>query len=463
MGIEKLNNNEKYMLLDELFVSMNQEYVRRPAKTIKEFIRSSYYLNAKEECWQTIAEILDGFYKSNKHIGVFMLPPGAGKSYMSSVIAAYEMHKLQCLRNPQEKLKLAKGSNIAIINMSQNGNQAKKVVFGEIKARIDNSPWFNSYCRPNPEKKSELEFQNNCFIIPGNSNETNPFGYNLVVAIMDEVAWWETSENHDPVKNAFETLEKRFSNRYKDSYEWKIILITNPSYFDAYVESLEHRDDIYFIRKPIWEIKPEQFVKERIEWNGYLIPKELEDEAKYNPEMFKRDRLSIPSETLAPWLVNKDILWELCTEEARADKEKILWDKISEIRNQFYMHIDLGITGTAAGLAVVYKEKSIVKPYLIWRVQGTKERPVLLSDIRQVPIGLRAKGINVAKITYDGFQSADSIQILQNLGFQCEHLSVESGAPYDTLKEMIHSNKVRLPIVNKTKIMQDTLKRQKSG
>jgi len=458
----ELPKEEKFLLLDKVFCERHPEYIHKPAKNIRDFIDNQFYLNMGSECWQTIKDLLTEFEASKKNTAVFEMPPGAGKSYLSSIITAYEIHKISCLKDPQTELGLARGSNIAVMNMSQNGLQAKKVVFGEIKARIENSFWFNKFNTLNQDKKSELDFGRGVVIIPGNSSETNPYGYNLIVVVMDEVAWWEVTKERDYVKDVYETLEKRMSNRFADKWAWKIVLITNPSYPDRYVEYLIENPKVFGVRKSIWEMKPWLFNGELVEWLKYKIPTELLIEAQANPDSFKRDMLGFPSDTLYPWLVNPNAI-DKCINVNMNNPVKegfVLYDEIVKLKHKICnVHIDLGLTGDAGGFAMTYKENGKVKVGLLLRFKGSVQSPIKFSDIRQILIALRDKGIQIAKISYDGFQSVDSLQILKAQGFEVELLSVDrSLQPYDTLKELIYDMKIELPNVNieKAKFVPET-------
>lgn len=450
--IEQIRNMQplqKMALLDILKVKAEPRYIRRPAKDIKEFVRSEYYLNVGEECWDTILDILIEFERSDKNIAVFEMPPGAGKSYLSSIATSYEIHKILCLREPQRELGLARGSNIAVMNMSQSATQAKKVVFGEIKARIDYSFWFRQFARPDPDKTNELDFGNNVFIIPGNSSETNPFGYNLVVVVMDEVAWWDLTSEHDYVKEAFESLEKRLGNRYGKRWRWKIILITNASYPERYVEYLIEQPKVFGVRKAIWDVKPWLFKSELVKWEykgrEYLIPKELDSETRDNPDSLLRDMLSQPSETITPWMANQNAIREVMSKGEQISED--IPELATRLRGKnCYAHIDLALSGCAAGVAITYKEDGVIHLPCIKRITGTKANPIKFSDIRQFVIGLRDKGVNIRKLSYDGFQSADSIQIMKDNGIEAELLSVDRGkACYDTLKGVIYDKRITIP------------------
>lgn len=79
--------------------------------------------------------------------------------------------------------------NGLLVHNSVNAIQAKKVVFGEIKQRIDNAPWFFKH-RYSVNIRSELRFKGNITVIPGHSGARFPLGYNLIAAVMDEAAYY---------------------------------------------------------------------------------------------------------------------------------------------------------------------------------------------------------------------------------------------------------------------------------
>ncbi len=59
---------------------------------------------------------------------------------------------------------------------------------------------------------------------------------------------------------------------------------------------------------------------------------------------------------------------------------------------------------------------------------------------------MRRHGFNIAQVSYDGFQSVDSRQILQRQGFRTKLVSVDRDlAAYETLKELINTGRLRMP------------------
>ena len=185
---------------------------------INEFITSPDYLNMGDEVWPSIREELDEALALDEQ-GEFVFSEvvllkaiGAGKSMTSSIIFAYLVYWLICLKDPQKFFGLARGSKIAFLNMAPSASKAKDVVFHEVKTRVENSPWFRRYYPPDPHVKSKLLFdhvrvdeegkelesyrgQKNIAVIPGNSSRNMAIGYNVFGGVIDEAAFFETMEN----------------------------------------------------------------------------------------------------------------------------------------------------------------------------------------------------------------------------------------------------------------------------
>jgi len=61
-------------------------------------------------------------------------------------------------------------------------------------------------------------------------------------------------------------------------------------------------------------------------------------------------------------------------------------------------------------------------------------------------IALIQRGRKIEKVTFDQFQSYDSIQILENYGINCDIQSVDTSlVPYSSFKEGIYSDSVICP------------------
>lgn len=398
---------------------------------IREFIDSPEYLNAGKECWDSVKDDLEDLLNGNYIEAVFCQAIGSGKSYASSIVIAYLAYKVLCLKDPQKFFGLAKGTQICFLNVSIRAEQSKKVVFGEVKSRIDNSPWFRIHYPSNPEIRSELQFPKNIIIFPGNSKETFPLGYNIFASVMDEAAWFTDTESHDVAEDMFNALHSRIKNRFGD--KGLLVMISSPRYVDDFIETkmkeAQTNKRIFARRKMLWESKPAYcFSGNWIDFEGYKIPEDFKTEAERNPEAFKRDYMAISSLVLEPYFKQ----WALI--ESAVDPQqfypltedgKIKIDFRGKPGKLYYMHIDLSLTTDATGIAMCHMEGEVVIIDLMMRIKAPQGREIDLAEIKGIVYGLKKMGFDIAKVTYDFFQSASSIQELQKQGFNAERLSVD--------------------------------------
>lgn len=113
---------------------------------------------------------------------------------------------------------------------------------------------------------------------------------------------------------------------------------------------------------------------------------------------------------------------------------------LSAIRNREaprYVHVDLGIKRDRTGMASAYvcgiKETELGALPIVELdfIVGFERDPRHLDDevpiwkIREFLLWLRDKGINISKVTFDQYQSVDTLQLLKRSGFSADRLSVD--------------------------------------
>ena len=284
-----------------------QKDYAEPPVDIVTFIEEAYYMNAKDECWESVKKdlqnLLEGFQGYNftgiYQEAVFDEGIGSGKSYKTSLIITYMVYRTLILKNPQKFLGLANDTSIYFMNMSTTAQQANNIVFSEIKSRVTNSPWFNQFgYLPDPSIKSELRFPKYIRVVPGNSKETKPLGYNLFCGVMDEAAWYTETQTHDVAEEMYNALFNRVKNRFND--RGLLVIISSPRYVDDFIEKkmaeAKVNPRIFAMRKPVWEAKPAStYSGKTFIADGFSIPIEYEAIYKRNPERFKRDYMALPS------------------------------------------------------------------------------------------------------------------------------------------------------------------------
>jgi len=138
------------------------------------------------------------------------------------------------------------------------------------------------------------------------------------------------------------------------------------------------------------------------------------------------------------------------------DEKEKRWFPIQHPRTPRYAHVDLASTGDSAGVAVVHVAewrktvrggREMVEPVfqtdLLLRVDPPVGGEIRFARVRELFYLLRSYGMNLQTITYDSFQSTDSIQELSAKGFRADTLSVDRDAsPYTYLRDAFMDGRV---------------------
>jgi hypothetical protein len=440
----------------------NPEYEEKPV-SIREFIDSLEYLGAAEECWPLIKDDLEALFEGYDNPdmewkyeeAVFDEGIGAGKSYKCSLIITYLLYRTLIIRDPQRFLGRARGSGLYFINMSVRAEQAKKIVFGEIVQRVQNSKWFRDHgYLPNENVRSELQFPKNIFVIPGNSRETFPLGFTLLGAVMDEAAFYIDIEDHDVAEEIYNALHSRIKSRFANT--GMTIMISSPRYVEDFIErkfaEAKINSRIFSRRRTSWEAQPKgggrgQLSGKMINIQGYDIPVEYEQNALRNFDRFKRDHMAIPSLVLEPYFKAFELV-EACIDSTMPDpvyRNTFTEDFRGKPQYGYTIHIDLSLTTDSTGIAMCHREGDDVFLDLVIKIKPPEDGEIDLKAIRAIVLELKARGFGITKCTYDQYQSAESIQELNKNGIMAEKFSVDKDmAAYETLKELFYIHKLHM-------------------
>lgn len=128
-----------------------------------------------------------------------------------------------------------------------------------------------------------------------------------------------------------------------------------------------------------------------------------------------------------------------------------------------FVHVDLGLTGDSAGVAIGYVrgfmhvDRGDTKEILpIIRVDGVievkppKNGEIMFEKIRQTLYLLRDLGLNIRWVSFDSWQSVDSIQILRQKGFMTGTMSVDTSmSPYALTKTALYDGRLEMPAHSK--------------
>ena len=207
--------------------------------------------------------------------------------------------------------------------------------------------------------------------------------------------------------------------------------------------------------------------------DGHLI---MEVPAEFRSE-FTRDILSAIRDiagsatfALHPFIVNTEaVARSFCKRQSilsvertdyLASRPKLYPARIVRPDEPRLAHVDLGLTGDSAGVAVGWVEGFVNVPRsdntsemmpvinfdLILEVAPPRNGEIEFENIRKLFYILREQGMNLKWISFDSYQSVDSIQILRQKGFITGQCSMDkTPLPYDVMKTAFYDGRVRAP------------------
>lgn len=490
------------------WLKKNPAFEQMPA-SIEEFLGPEY-LNIEKGIRPGVKEeliILFGKEVNPKRIAVFRWAMftgaiGIGKTTMASIILPYMVHWTLCLRDPQDYYDLLPGSRIAFMMMSTSEDQAKETVFGDVKARIEYSPWFQRNYPFDPKFTNQIRFPKDIWILPGNSAETTFEGYNILGGILDEADSHKVTKDKDYAELGWNTINSRIDSRFQD----RGFLLTvgqmkksNGFAKKKYDELNKDPENAHTVRMTIWEslgwdhpqyqdengnrdsfwydVRRKEIVPtgaaELIKAdNQHLIevPSVYRKSFENKPEQALRDLAGIPpaagdpfisltykvEEAVERWQKRYDNLGSPVSDDPVRPKFAPWFKSLESLRRVVHVDLAYSAEGDAAGLAMGHVAEVVevdgeTKPYIVFdflmRIKAPAGGEIMLQDIRRIIYELKDDlGFRVDKVTMDGFQSTEMKQQLRKRRFQTEYVSVDrSKLPYEDLRDAIYEDRIEFP------------------
>lgn len=201
---------------------------------------------------------------------------GWGKSTYAECAGAWMLYQLSCLRRPQMFYNLNEDDTIAVLNVSVNKTQAKKVVYGRLKEKVKSSPYFREVFPFDPQITSELRFdKKNIVAMPTAASESGTIGYTVYGALMDEVNFMDVvaassqnrGEKFDQAEHVHNLLKRRIKSRFVNR-GGPVIAVSSSKYPDSFTERKrqEARE-----KQALFEAgegpEPNVFVKRNAQWS----------------------------------------------------------------------------------------------------------------------------------------------------------------------------------------------------
>jgi hypothetical protein len=430
--------------------------------------------------------------------GIFTGAIGIGKTTFASIALTYMAHWVLCLKDPQGFYDLMPGTRIAFMQMSTSATQAKEVVFGDIKARIDNSPWFQARYPRDTKFTNQIRFAKEIWIIPGDSAETTFEGYNILGGVLDEIDSHKVTKVKDYADQGYTTIHGRITSRFQD--RGLILLVGQMKKATGFAAKM-YRDmradpKAYTCRMKIWEsLGWDRWTKDGVrdsfwydtsryafttkshaEFLGYPetiieVPEVYRRDFMNSPMKALRDLCGMPPAVEAPFIHDSDkiavsrIQWKArygpigpVETALPGQRDKIAeWFRASDGMKRV-IHVDIAYSGEgdALGLAMGHvpnlvtvddEDKPFISIDLLLRLKANPGQEIILGDVRKIIYDLRdVRRFKIAKVTTDGFESTDFRQQLNKRRIHTELLSVDkSMLPYSDLYDSLMEERLALP------------------
>jgi hypothetical protein len=408
------------------------------------------------------------------HEVVAMCGKGGGKDFSSRIGFAYTIYKLHCLRDPIEYYDKAHGTYIDLLNIAINAEQAMNVFFNPLKNILMASPYFQEMgFEP---RKATLEFNSSPIrLFSGNSEAESWEGLDLLLVVLDEIAAFKVESQFQKgnaqgaqrlsAAGIYDMSKNSVISRFGDI--GKVILLSFPRFSGDFIcqryEETMGDPTVLRIKAPTWVMNP---FKTREDFEPQFKRNRVQAEMRFGcnpPEMidaFFRD----------PTLVRKGFRgnWELKGEGSVDEKwvlheneDLIPVDEQGRFKDWFkclddhmrFIHVDLALKRDRAALCMVHspgmrkievetglwEPLPVLKMDLIYYWEAQDGQEIDFSQIREM-VKLLANKFPVAQVTFDRWQSADTIQILNKRGIYCDNHSVKKN-DYETLSTAIYDGR----------------------
>lgn len=426
-------------------------------------------------------QILEKYDRGNPH-NTLLLVMGrrSSKTLMVSIIAAYEAYKLIELGNPhkyfsERGVEITAGKPIAILNVAVSAKQAYDPLFLEIESRITRSPYFTdkvnySACTKGTiylltesdreemkRRKAEnidIPVDGSIVLMSGHSNSNSLRGKAAICVLFDEFAHFIQTDGRtsgDESLRALSPSVKQFG------VEGRVVLLSDPKGRDG----------------QFWKLF--QLSQERAK-----APDERDMLDEYSQPKLKDD--SILALQIPTWCMNptpdlskesllkeraKDSVGFACTYGARFmgeegtayfDERRITEcidvgataTEMGDPRHVYYIHLDPATSSHNYALCMVHavtyinryqevRRKVFVDLLKFW--QPSQNGPVCIADVERT-IKELCRRFTVGTVTFDQWQSAQTIQNLQAIGiraYETRFVGSYIRAIYGELKTLVNN------------------------
>lgn len=500
--------------LDPTLLEYGREAIAWTHKPVdpRVFLLGEDFLNLSNAAYPEVVREFCEMNKGQYNEVVLTGAIGTAKTTLALWTTAYQLYILSCIREPQRYFGLVSSDELLFVFQSLNATLAKALNFERFKGLIETCRYFREVFPFDPGIESELHFPKRIIVKSITGASTAAIGQNVFGGILDEVNFMEVTQDskknvdggtYDQALTLYNTLSRRRKSRFmrRGVVPGIFCIVSSKRYPGQFTDIKEEEaktdKGIYIYDKRTWDVLP----KERFSGNWFKIfigdmtrkPRILTEGEKVSkddiaaglivdvPEEYRtefqddmmnalRDIAGVSTLATHPYMLNTEAVSEAFgrnssvlsthTCDFMQTKLAILPKRFRHTSEPRFVHIDLGITGDAAGVACgyvrgfrkvkvgdgLYETLPVIAYDFTLRIVPPRGDEIQFHKIRDLLYKLRGLGLPIKWVTLDTFQSRDTIQTLRTKGFITGSVSVDTdNAPYDTLKSAIYQGRALVP------------------
>lgn len=399
-------------------------------------------------------EGLEYYKKYTDNEVICMLGKGSGKDHCSRISIAYTAYLLHCLRDPLSYYGKANGVYVDLLNLAVNAQQAQRVFFEPLKNLLLGSPYFNSVGFE-PRVSEIFFFSRPVRLFSGHSESEGWEGYEVLTIVLDEISAFKTDtelKGDTRAKGSASAIYNmsKLSVMSRFPEVGKVILLSFPRYKGDFIQQRyfgaqeKSEPKTWYIKAATWEVNP---TIKRSDLESEYIRNPIEAASRFECEPPTMEDAYFRDEEL----VRKAFMYadNPVDEDGRFHK----WFNNSDGHRRF-IHVDLGFKRDRSALCMTHcagfkevktsmgvEKLPVINVDLVYSWEAAPGEEINFASVRQMIVDLCRK-FDVAKVTFDRWQSIEMIQSLRAQGIAADFHSVKK-SDYDTLMTSIYDTRLR--------------------
>jgi hypothetical protein len=435
---------------------------------------------------------------------------GSGKDHTSRIISLRVVYLLLCLKSPQRYFGMPDQDTIHVLNVASSAGQASRAFFAPLRRAVSRQGnWFQDISEaitaPSSARRREsakallnlVRFDKNVEAVSGHSDADTQEGLNLILGVADEVDGFKSRaelerergarmrESASSAEAILDMIKTSASTRFPETY--KNVRISYPRFLGSTIQKLTAQarqdNELYgkasrhYVSGPLatWDVNP------RVTKENYA------QDYRDDPVLAAAKYECKPSRAINPYFGNEEAITACCTVVERQpllvsdyQRDANSWfpvyafaHDLKPIKGANYgIHADLAVTGDRAGVAMSHQRRVEEITVMGTGPKGedipmTESRPFIRTDFafayesnaglkppleiqlrwfRMLVLDLRRRGFNIRLVSTDGYQSTDTIQILQAHGMECKIQSTDrTEQHWQSLRDVAYEGRWECP------------------